>query len=93
MTSSTFAKDPDERLDYDFDFSRWLTDSDTIASAVAVRSGGSVVLDAPEIAAQSVRVWVSGGAIGEASVITVRATTAQGRVKESAMRLKIKGTM
>lgn len=92
MTAPVFTKDPNERLDYDADFARWLPDADTIASATAQITGGTATIDAVEPTNTTVRVWVSGGAIGETNLITIRATTVAGRVKETALRIKIKET-
>lgn len=93
MMAQTFCKDPDERLDYDIDFGRWLPDGDTIASAIAVASGGSVTIDTVEPSDTAVRVWVTGGSAGESNSIVVTATTAAGRIKEFAFRLKIMDTV
>lgn len=93
MNLSVFSKDPDERLDYDIDFSRWLPDGDVIMSVVTSISGGTAIIDGTEPSDTCVRVWVAGGAVGETNTITIRATTAQGRIKEAALRLKIKETI
>jgi hypothetical protein len=92
MSAAIFTKDPDERLDYEADYSRWLPGTDTIASATAEIAEGTAVIDAVEPSDAAVRIWVSGGTPGETCRITIRATTVQGRIKEAALRIKIKET-
>ncbi len=89
----TFTKDPNEHLDFDFDFSRWLPDGDLIASAVAEIAGSTATITTVEPSNTSVRVWLSGGVAAESGTITVRATTNEGRIKEAAVRIKIKETV
>lgn len=81
-----------DRLDYDIDYSKWLTEDDTIMSAVAELLDPSVsfVIDTIEVTNQTVRVWVMGGLHGELSEIAVYASTVVGRTKEARFELLIK---
>jgi len=90
MSQQSFEKDPDERLDYDFDFERWLPDGDSVDSAVAEIAGTTAVIDQIDTSSTAIKVWVSGGTHQDNGTITVRATTVQGRIKEVCARLKVR---
>ena len=84
-------KRPDDRLDYDVDFSRWLTDGDTItAVSQAEVTQGTVEVDAHDFTATAVKVWLSGGVVGETATILVQVTTTQGREKEVCFKLRVR---
>lgn len=84
------SKRPEDRLDYDVDFGRWLTPGDAIASTTTEISGGAAHIDGHDFTATAVKVWVAGGADGETAHVTVFVTTAQGREKEACFRLRIR---
>ena len=84
-------KEPGDRLDYDFDFSRWLSPGDSIATVVvSVETTGSVVIDGYDKTASAVKVWVSGGVSGESAHIKVEITTVQTRVKDACLQLRVR---
>ncbi len=85
-------KDPDERLDYPVDFSSWLEPDDYVVSAIVELAATTAVADTVAVSQSIVTVWLDGGASGEQGVVTVRATTNQGRVKEVGFRLRIRGS-
>lgn len=92
MPAFQFTKRASDRLDYDIDFDDWLLAGDTIQAAVAdVEGSTSIVVDTLDTAATTLKVWVSGGVIGEQAVITVTATTTEGRVKAQSFTMKIRG--
>ncbi len=78
----------DDRLDYDVDFARWLSDDDTITDATATASDG-LMIDSVQVFGQIVKVWVSGGAVGKSYVVTVTATTQDARVKDECFTIRI----
>lgn len=92
MTSiaSIKLKRPEDRLDYDVDFSRWLTQGDVISGVTVSISGGTAVLDGHDFTTTVVKVWVNGGTEGETVHVTVEATTLQGRQKEICFRIRIR---
>lgn len=91
MSAIVFRKDPSDRLDYDIDYARWLTTGDVIESATAVMSDDcTATVDQVDVSETEVKVWVAGGATGEAGTLTVRATTAQARVKEYSVQFRIR---
>ncbi len=84
------TKDPSDRLDYDVDYSRWLPPGDVISTATAAVTNSDAVADQVDVSSDAVKVWISGGDAGDSAVVTVTATTAQGRTKEISFRLKIR---
>ncbi|MNF60946.1 hypothetical protein D3C87_1210410 [compost metagenome] len=85
----TVRKRPDDMLDYDVTFERWLSDGDTITDATAEADPVGVTIDRVEIFGDIVKVWISGGEVGASHKINVTATTAQGRVKEVTFNLRV----
>ena len=79
---------PDDRLDYDIDFSRWLTDDDAITDATAQADDG-ITVEQVQVFGQIVKVWVSGGQVGKTYKITIVATTADARVKEESFFIRV----
>lgn len=82
-------KAPTERRDADIDFSRWLPEGDTLADASAHVSPAGLSIDAVQLHEAIVKVWLSGGTDGEAYLVTLTATTAQGRIKEACFQVNI----
>lgn len=91
MSGVVMFKSPEERLDFDIDFSKWLPSDDAILSAAISVNGGTAVVDDQDLTPSVVKLWISGGSDGETNHVSVVATTAQGRVCESCFRLRIKG--
>ncbi len=85
----TVRKRPDDLLDYDVTFERWLSDGDTITDATAESDPIGATIDRVEIFGDIVKVWISGGIAGNSHKINVTATTTQGRVKEVTFNLRI----
>ncbi|MGB0511476.1 MAG: hypothetical protein ACPGGB_11195 [Flavobacteriales bacterium] len=80
-------KDPDSVIDYLFDFapltngrdpngSDWLSSGESIASHV-IEADSGITVDSSVAADsnRSVRVWLSGGTVGETYTVTCRITT------------------
>lgn len=84
------TKRPDDRLDYDVDFSRWLSLGDTIASVQVAISAGAVEVDDHDFTDTVVKVWLTGGVDGETVHVTVTVTTVQGRTKEICFRIRVR---
>ena len=82
------------RLDYSFDFKKWLQGvGDTIA-AYAVESEttgeGGVTVEAPSHSAGVVTAFISGGTAGTDYKITCTITTTAGRIDSRTIKLLIK---
>lgn len=74
---STFIKDPDAVLDYQVDWSRWLSDGETIVESYWVLTSGDVVIGDTGQTDTASTVWLSGGT--EQSTLTNRIVTSDGR--------------
>jgi len=89
----TILKDPNAHLDYTLRFTAWLaaasTVPDTIATAVTTNVVG-VTVNGITFVGPYVVLWVSGGAVGEPASVTVRVTTAGGRIDDRTVYFKIK---
>lgn len=83
MAFQRFDKDPDATLDYVIDWSDWLTGGDTItdATATAATATGQPadIIDSFEFNTTTTTVWLSGGTPGHNYLLTVHATTDEGR--------------
>lgn len=86
-------KDPEEKLDYGFDWTRRLEDAETIIDSDWAIADGTVTIAAnpvPSIATAVTKVWLEGGTLGETCIITNTITTSTGRIREWSAKLKIK---
>lgn len=104
MSLSWPAKDPDEILDYDVDWTSRLYSADELALVAA----GQTVVPADHIATSqftlpvgivansstfsntATKVWLSGGTDGQAYAIVNRITTPGGRTMDQTIKIKIK---
>lgn len=91
MSLGTVTKKPQDVLDFDVDFSRWLTEGDRIQAASATAHGGSVAVRSTDSSDTLVRVWLEGGEQNEAANVRVIVQTLQGRTKEECFRVRVKG--
>jgi hypothetical protein len=90
--ASWHAKDPDEVLDYDFDWTGRLK-GDVINSSVWLQVDGSdglLVIDSDEFTTAATKVWLSGGTLGQVYQLTNRIITAGGRRMDQSVKLKMK---
>jgi len=83
---------PAESLDYDLDYTDWLTDGDNVQSATAAISPADDTLTATGVYVNDprVKVWLAGGTSGQTYKVTVTATTADGRIKQDEFRVRVK---
>src|SRR4051812_35985536 len=87
----TIGKDPSAKLDYPFDWTRWLTPlGDTIASVVWVAEA-PLIVDGVKSGNDTTHAtaWVSGGTVGKKHRLTCRITTAAGRIEDRSIFLEI----
>ena len=92
MSLGIFHKQPVEILDYDLDYSEWLTPGDSVESAVVVVEPTGLTVESVFTNESKVKVWVSAGTSGMAYKLTVTMTTADGRVKQDEFKVKVKDT-
>lgn len=85
-----FYKQPVDVLDYDFDFSDWLTDrADTILSFTVTADTGLTVGDTSTVDGV-VKVFLSGGTSGQQYKVTCTVVTNGGRTKQAELAIKVK---
>jgi len=82
---------PDESLDYDLDYTDWLTTNDNVSSAtVAVTPADELAATLVQINDPRVKVWLEGGVDGTTYKVSVTMTTADGRVKQDEFKIRVK---
>ena len=83
------TKDPDDVLDYAFDWSKWL-DGDTIgASSFDLVVPAGLVIDSQSNTASVSTVWLSGGIDGQQGQVRCRIVTAGGRTRDATATINI----
>ena len=85
----TYIKDPDAVLDYEFDWSLWLSAGETITAKTVTVSDG-ITLDSSPNDDTSVVAWVSGGTAGGNETVACRITTSALRTDERTINLTIR---
>lgn len=86
-------KDPDAKLPYGVDWSKWLAnEGDTASVAVWTVPAGLTKESSPaeSLTAGVATVWISGGTLGQSYEVVCRLTTAAGRIKDQTIVLLIK---
>lgn len=84
------AKDPNENLDYQFDWSDRLVTGETITASDFILESGNVTLGVETYSGALTTVWISGGTHGTTSVITNRITTSASRIYDESAKLRIR---
>jgi len=86
---TTYIKDPQEVLDYGFDWSDWLETGDTVDTSdwTIKPSGLTEVSDSKTDT--TTMIWVSGGTVGSKHKVTNRVLTADNRTVERSFYVKI----
>ena len=94
---ATFTKDPDSLLDYEIDWTNFLSDSDgnvidsLLSSTFIAPAGVTVRLNPPStFTSTNTRVWLEGGTEGSQYDVVNRIQTADGRVEDRFFRIRIK---
>jgi hypothetical protein len=84
-------KDPQATLDYSIDWSDWLSDGELIVNSAWATSSGEIT--APDFNDTAASVWLSGGEVGIAIILTNTITTNSApvaRVDERSLVIKVK---
>jgi hypothetical protein len=82
----TFAKDPNEVLDYTVNWTNRLVSGETIADSTWVVDTG-ITEDSASLSSPMATIWLSAGTAGTRYMIVNRITTSAGRVYETAFRI------
>jgi len=78
LPDNEFEKDPQAVLDYQWDWSDWLAESETITAATVTVPTG-ITKTSQTDATTSVTVWLSGGTAGLVYTLDCLVTTSAGR--------------
>lgn len=92
MSLGTFLKQPVERMDYDVDFTEWLTAGDNVDTCDVTSSDPALVIDEVTLNDPRVKVWLTGGTSGKKYKVSLTATTADGRIKQVEFSVSVKDT-
>lgn len=90
---TTMEKDPDAKLPYSVDWSKWLAnEGDTAASAAWTVPAGMTKESSPAetLVSGVATVWLSGGTLGQSYEVVCRLTTTAGRIDERTILIVIK---
>lgn len=90
--ASSFIKDPNAVLDYQWDWTEWLPAGDTISTSNVTLAAGDVAINSQSNTTTSATAWISAGTAGTEAKLTDRVVTAQGRTADRTITLKIEQT-
>ena len=95
--SVRFRKQPDENLDYDFDWSAWMASGDTLqastgTSVVSATTGITVGTKTHNTSTSIVKQFLSGGTADADYEIECTVTTTQGRIGQREIILEVRET-
>ena len=85
----SFDKQPGDVLDYGVDLTKWLVTGDTVVDAVASVTPSSLSVEVTDEDTVIPKVWVSGGINNVVYQITLKVTTAVGRIKEFEFKIRV----
>lgn len=90
MILGNFTKQPVDVVDYDVDYSEWLTTGDNVQSTEVTVTPTGLTIESVFVNDPRIKVWCSGGTDGTTYKLTLTTTTADGRVKQDEFRVKVK---
>lgn len=88
MVLKTFIKDPDAVLDYAFDWTDWLQETETISAHTITVTAG-ITKDSDSESGGIVTVWLSGGTEGETYPVACQITTSMSRTDERTVEISM----
>ena len=88
--NEVMIKSPEDVLDYDIDFERWLSGEDRVTGAITTIAGSTAVVDRTDFSDTAAKVWLSGGTNGETGEVSTVVTTLEGRTKKFCFSIKIR---
>lgn len=80
---SSYVQDPDDKLDYQIDWTTFLTDGETVSSYTLTSSDAAFVISGDSEASGVVTYWVTGGTDGSNYKVTCHIVTSAGREKDA----------
>lgn len=89
MAFPSYIKDPNAVLDYGFDWSDWLEDDETLATATWTVPTG-ITKDSQDESDSVTVIWLSGGTAGKDYYVSCKITTSNDPVRTDERRMKIR---
>lgn len=83
-------KDPDERLDFAFDFAAQFLAADETITSFAVTVPAGLTLDSDSETNGIVTIWLTGGTVDTTYPILCRVTTSTGRIKDEVRYVRVR---
>ena len=84
----SFIKDPQAVLDFNWDWSAWLGQNETIVDKT-VTSASGITVDSSSISNKVVAAWISGGAAGTTYVVACTIATSAGRTETRRIQIVV----
>ncbi len=84
----TYDQDPDDVLDYYYNWVDWLADGEVITSSVFT-AGPGITIQSQSNTTQTTTVWIKGGEIGQTYRITNRVQFTTGRQVDRSINIRI----
>ncbi|MDR5765061.1 hypothetical protein [Caballeronia sp. LZ028] len=84
----SFIKDPQAFLDFNWDWSAWLGDGETITDTSITPDAG-ITVNSSSIVGGVVAAWLSGGVLGEVYVIACTIITSAGRTETRRIQIAV----
>lgn len=88
MTVTEFVQSPDDKLDYIFNWTKWLAAGETITASTMTAPG--LTITASSFSATNATVWVAGGVDGRPYKVTNKITTSQDRTRTWAITVRVR---
>lgn len=83
-----YPKDPDDVLDYGWDWRDWLSENEVIVTSTMIASPG-ITVDSSTNSEFATVAWLSGGTAGRPYELTNRIFTNQGRTTDRTMTIRV----
>lgn len=84
----SFIKDPQAVLDFNWDWSAWLGDGETITDQAVMPDAGLTV-NSSSIDGDVVAAWLAGGAVGATYTVACSITTSAGRTETRRVQIVV----
>ena len=85
---TVYSKDPQATLDYAFDWTAWLADTETITSHTVTAATGLTLVSSAEDTGV-VTAWLSGGTLDEIYTVTCHIVTSMGRIDDRSILVRV----
>ncbi len=87
---SEFIKDPNAVLDYQWNWSEWLVPADSIVAATVTTNSDDLSVNTVNVVGSIVTAWLSGGVAGVNYRVTCRVESADGRIDDRSISLRVR---